>query len=75
MHSEHFGYPSILPIAFGVPEYHSTEYNATIAAIIEHLDGGYGLTSISKHSMHYLSNKGIYFDIKMPIGKVLYGLI
>lgn len=28
--SEHFGYPNILPIAFGIPAYKSREYNSTI---------------------------------------------
>lgn len=52
--SEHFGYPNILPLAFGVPAFHSKEYNATVAMIKEHLDIGVGLASISKHSRHYL---------------------
>lgn len=52
--SEHFGYPNILPIAFGVTAFHSQQYNATIAMIKEHLDIGSGLASISKHSRHYL---------------------
>jgi hypothetical protein len=56
--SEHFGYPNILPIAFGVPDYLSVEYNATIAMIKEHLDTGAGLSSISKHSRLYLENNG-----------------
>lgn len=62
-HSEHFGYPNILPIAFGVPNYRSTEYNATIKMVKDHLDVGAGLSSISKHSPHYLENKGKIFNI------------
>ena len=33
--SIHFGYPNILPIAFGIPPYGSPEYNATIEKIKE----------------------------------------
>ena len=57
-YSEHFGYPNILPIAFGIVTYKSTEYNATIAYIKKHLDTGAGLSSISKYSRYYLENKG-----------------
>lgn len=57
-HSEHFGYPNILPIAFGFVTYKSSEYNATITYINKHLDTGAGLSSISKYSRYYLENKG-----------------
>ena len=33
--SPHFGYPNILPIAFGIPAYLSAEYNATIKKVKE----------------------------------------
>lgn len=33
--SIHFGYPNILPLAFGIPEFSSPEYNATITKIKE----------------------------------------
>ena len=33
--SVHFGYPNILPIAFGIPQYGSQEYNATINKVKE----------------------------------------
>jgi hypothetical protein len=71
--SEHFGYPNILPLAFGVPEYHSNEYNATIRAVKEQLDSGAGLSSISRQSRHYLENRGISIIIKMPIGEAPFG--
>ncbi len=57
-HSQHIGYPSLLPIAFGMLKYKSLEYNASIKMIQEHLDEGEGLTSISKHSHLYLENRG-----------------
>ena len=56
--SEHFGYPNILPIAFGIPVYGSPEYNGTISKVKEELDIGVGLASLSKKSFLYLSNKG-----------------
>ena len=56
--SIHFGYPNILPIAFGVPAFGSYEYNATIKKIKEELDIGVGLASISKKSQLFLSNGG-----------------
>ena len=58
--SPHFGYPNILPIAFGIPTFGSDEYNATIKKIKEELDIDKGLTSISKNSALYLSNRGIF---------------
>lgn len=32
-HSPHIGYPSILPIAFGMLDYDSNEYRGTIAMV------------------------------------------
>jgi len=52
--SSHIGYPNMLPLAFGILEYGSSRYNASIKAIREHLDTNYGLSSISMHSSLYL---------------------
>ena len=71
--SPHFGYPNILPIAFGVPVYGSPEYNATITKLKEELDTGKGIASISRRSPLYLSNRGTFRFIQMPIGVVLFG--
>ena len=61
--SIHFGYPNILPIAFGIPSYGSLEYNNTIKKVKEELDIGVGLASLSKKSQLFLSNHGKYVDI------------
>ena len=56
--SIHFGYPNILPIAFGIPPYGSPEYEATIQKIKDELDLGFGLASLSKKNPLFMSNRG-----------------
>ena len=52
--NNNFGYPSILPLAFGMIDEDSLYFNETLNAIKDLLDGGSGLTSISMKSRYYL---------------------
>lgn len=62
-YSEHIGYPSLLPLAFGMITKNTPEYTATINLISQpnSLNTGHGLSSISQSSFHYLASKDSYW--------------
>lgn len=52
--NSHFGYPSLLPIAFGMVNPNHEAYIATIEKLKDELDSGHGITSLSKRDNLYL---------------------
>ena len=58
--SQFVGYPSLLPLAFGMLEYGSKSYKASIELIRKRMDTGNGIASITIDSPFYLQNRGIY---------------
>lgn len=60
-YNDNFGYPSILPLAFGMIDEETEAFNATMEGIKFFLDSGHGLTSISMKSKHYLANQNAYW--------------
>ena len=61
IHNQNFGYPSILPLAFGMLDEDTPVFNETLNAIRYDLDSGHGLASISMKNRHYLENKDAYW--------------
>ena len=62
-YSPHVGYGSILPIAFGMLEPYSAEFNATLELMTDPdmLNTSHGLSSIATTSPYYLMNKDAYW--------------
>ena len=56
----HFGYPSLLPIAFGMLHPDDEIFKSTIQKLRNELNSGFGITSISQRDPQYLTS-GAYW--------------